>query len=159
MIHRQYELFGSAIGAEIDDSVYREKAETAIKDFTDRYPGASFAIGETLNGDTFEIALSLLRSDCRVPEIYGTVSGENFVYVKRIAEISPETRIYTNLSPSMIYYDCSEQAVDVTIGADAAYYHPDAPNVAWNQDVQPFGYAAVEHLYKALSDAMDRREN
>ena len=159
MIHRQYELFGSAIGAEIDDSVYREKAETAIKDFTDRYTGASFAIGETLNGDTFEIALSLLRSGCRVPEIYGTVSGENFVYVKRIAEISPETRIYTNLSPSMIYYDCSEQAVDVTIGADAAYYHPDAPNVAWNQDVQPFGYAAVEHLYKALSDAMDRREN
>ncbi|MGI6206437.1 MAG: nitrogenase component 1 [Anaerovoracaceae bacterium] len=157
MIHRQYELFGSAAGIKIDDSEYFEKAEEAVRRFTDKYPGASAAVGETLNGDTFELSLSLIRSGCRVPEIYGTVSGENFVYIKKIAELSPDTRIYTNLSPSMIYYDCSEIPVDVTIGADAAYYHPDAPNVAWNQDVQPFGYAAVEHLYSELCGALDGR--
>ena len=156
-IRRQYELFGSAVGAEIDDADYLRRAEKTVNDFSEKYHGISAAVGETLNGDTFEIALSLLRSGCCVPEIFGTVSGENFVYIKRIAEISPETRIYTNLSPTMLFYDCSDQPVDVTIGADAAYYHPDAPNVPWNSDIQPFGYAAAEHLYRALDDALEGR--
>jgi nitrogenase molybdenum-cofactor synthesis protein NifE len=50
----------------------------------------------------------------------------------------------------MLYYDCSAARADVTLGKDAAYYHPGSPNLPWNQDVQPFGYAGVTALYGAL---------
>lgn len=155
-VHRQYELFASAAGIKIDDEKYMEEAESAVRRFDEKYPETAFSVGESLNGNTFEIALSLLRGGHRVPEIYGTVTGENFVYIRKIAEISPETRIYTNLSPSMMYYDSGEAEVDVTIGMDAEFYQPDAPNVAWRQEVQPFGYAAVKELYRELYDAMER---
>ena len=155
-IHRQYELFAAGTGMKIDDQVYRMEAEKEVKKFCDQYPGTTFAVGETLNGESFEIALSLLRYGHKISEIYGTVTAENFVYIKKIAELSPGTRIYTNLSPSMMYYDCSEAPADVTIGADAAYYQPDAPNVPWNQEVQPFGYAAVTHLFRQLYEAREK---
>ena len=49
------------------------------------HPDASFAVGEWMNADPFELALALARYGFRVPEIYGTLSGENFVYVKQLA--------------------------------------------------------------------------
>ena len=56
--------------------------------FKELYPDASFAVGEWMNGDPFELALGTgTTMDFRVPEIYGTLSGENFVYVKQLAAI------------------------------------------------------------------------
>ena len=157
-IHRQYELFAAGVGINIDDRIYQEQAQKEIRKFGEKYPGTTFAVGETLNGEPFEIALSLLRYGHKVSEIYATVTAENFVYIKKIAELSPQTRIYTNLSPSMMYYDCSEAPADMTIGADAAYYQPDAVNVPWNQEVQPFGYAAVRHLFRQLYEAREMED-
>lgn len=156
-IQRQYELLGGALGVTIDDRKYYERAETVVKQFGEDYPQTTFAIGECLNAGSFELALALLRYGHQVSEIYGTVSAENFVYIKKIAEISPKTRIYTNLSPSMLYYDCGEGDVDITIGKDAEYYHPGCPNVPWNQERQPFGYAGLIHLFEELTEARRKK--
>lgn len=157
-IHRQYELFGAALGVTIDDQVYYDQAKEAVDIFNEAYPHTSFAIGECLNADTFELALALLRYGHEVKEIYGTVTPEKVVYIKKIAKLSPQTKIYTNLSPSMIYYDCGESKVDVTIGMDANYYHPGCAHVSWNTERQPFGYSGLRHLFEELKTAMDRRD-
>ena len=52
--------------------------------------------------------------------------------------------------PTIIYYDHKESGVTTTIGKDACYYHPDAENVMWNEEVQPYGYAGVKHLCEKL---------
>lgn len=75
-------------------------------------------------------------------------------YIKMLAEISPETRIYTNLEPSMLYYDSSELPCDFTIGIDAGYYHPDAPNVPWNLEVQPWGYNGLIRLIEEIEGVL-----
>lgn len=156
-IHRQYELFGAALGKKIEDDAYFAKAQQTVEKFGEKFPGTTFAIGEWMNGNPFELALALLRYGHRVAEIYGTVTKENFIYIKKIAGRSPQTRIYTNLSPTMLYYDCSESRVDLTIGQDAGYYHPDAVNVPWNQERQPFGYAGLSQLFTELLAAAERR--
>jgi len=158
-IHRQYELLGGALGVAIDDQIYFDQAKKAVDDFTGKYPNTTFAIGECLNAGSFELALALLRYGHRVSEIYGTVSAENFIYIEKIAQISPQTKIYTNLSPTMIHYDCSDGVADITIGKDAEYYHPYSVNVPWNQERQPFGYSGLRHLFEELSEAMERRGN
>ena len=130
------------------------KERRSVRRFADKHAGCSIAVGEMLNANAFELALALTKYGFRVPELYTNVAPEDFVYIKRLAEISPDTKVYTNLSPTMMYYDCSTADVDLTIGKDAEYYHPDSPNVPWNEEKQPFGYAGVTELFRQMSRAL-----
>ena len=113
-------------------------------------PDASFAIGECMNGDPLEMALAMIKYGFKVPEIYGTLTAENFIYLNQLSQLSPETKVFSNMEPTMLYYDPEKSGVNMTIGKDAGYYHPDQPNVIWNQDRQPYGYAGVTRLFETL---------
>ena len=111
-----------------------------------------------MNGNPFELACALVREGFAVREIFGTISKDSFIWLGILAKLSPKTRIYSNLHPSMLHYgrqEAEKTGVTVTIGRDAGWYHPEVPNVAWITDVQPFGYTAVTGLFRALSDAME----
>jgi nitrogenase molybdenum-cofactor synthesis protein NifE len=149
-IASQYAAFGAALGVEFDDELPRKAALKALAKFQESHPDAAFAIGEWMNGDPFELALALVSYGFKVPEIYGTLTGENFVYVRQLAKLSPKTKVFSNLEPSMLYYDGKESGVTITIGKDAGYYHKDCPNLLWNEERQPFGYAGVRRLFEAL---------
>lgn len=153
-IHRQYELLGGALGVKIDDGKYYEDCKKAVDAFAKKHAGKKLAIGESINADPFELALAFAEMGLEVCEIYGTVSAENFFYIKKLAEKSPETEIFTNLEPSMLFYDCSESDLDFTLGKDAEYYNPDAPNVAWNVEVQPFGYDGLKTLLERIEEVI-----
>ncbi len=155
-IANQYRLLGQAIGAELDDSRYRAEAERTVADFRSRHGALTFAVGESLNADSFELSLALCEYGFRVAEIYGTVGERNFVFVKKLAQLSPETRIYSNLSPTMMNYQPSPE-VDAVIGADACYYHGDKAGLGFNGEAQPFGYRGVEMLFAGLDRAIDER--
>ena len=154
-IQKQYHIFAKALGVEIDDSAYYAEADQAVQDFASAHAGLSFAIGEMMNGNSFELALALARYGFGVAEIYGNLLPADFVYLKQLVELSPETQVFSNLSPSMIYYEKKGRAVDITIGKDAAYYHPDKVNILWTEEPQPFGYAGVTKLFHQLKAAMD----
>lgn len=157
-IRKQYELFAAALHVTIDDEKWYREAEAAVRDFTECYPDTEFVVGEWLNADPFELSLALIRYGHRVSEIYGTVTGTNFVYIRKIAALSPYTRIYTNLSPTMLNYNITGSGAACSIGKDAAYYHPDSVNVAWNEENKPFGYRGLAKLFQELKSAMDRAE-
>ena len=156
-IARQYELFASAIGAEIDFGSYEAQAREAVESFMEKHRGLKVAVGEWMNGDAFELSLALIRAGLEVTDIFGTITNENFVYIKRIAGLRPETRIYSNLSPTMLNYACAEGRLDLTIGKDAAYYHPGCPNVPWNDENKPFGFAGVTELFARMEKALEER--
>ena len=157
-IGSQYRAFGKVLGVTFDDQAAAESAQKAVDAFRVQYPEASFAVGECMNGDAFELSLALVRYGFKVPEIYGTITAENFIYIKQLAAISPETRVYSNMEPTMLYYDGENSGVNMAIGKDAAYYHQNCPNVMWNQDRQPYGYAGVRRLFEALTEAENRWE-
>lgn len=153
-IRSQYRLLGQAIGAETDDSAFYDAAKKAIEDFRRKYGELSFAIGECVNADSFELALALVEYGFKVSEIYGTVGERNFVFVKRLAQVSPQTRIFSNLSPTMLNYE-RRTKIDAVIGVDALYYHPDLRGTEFNDEVQPFGYQAVKLLFERLDKALE----
>lgn len=155
-IRNQYRLLGQAIGAELDDEEYCSAAEKAVADFKEKYGPLNFAVGENLNADSFELSLALLRYGFKVGEIYGTVTERNFVFVKKIAELSPETRIYSNLSPTMLFYE-EKGDIDAVIGSDAVYYHSNTAGVHFNEETQPFGYRGVILLFEKLDKAISER--
>lgn len=151
-IRNQYRLLGQALGAELDDTEFYETARKTVDDFRDRYGKPEFAVGEIQNGDPIEMALMLIEEGFAVKEIFATIGELNFRFLKKLAELSPETKIYSNLSPTMLHY--KEEKVDVYIGADCEYYHPETPGIDWCDDSQPFGYDGVIKLFERLADKL-----
>lgn len=153
-IESQYRAFANVLYTKLDDARFRDEAVRAVQAFFDAHGPLTFAIGECMNGNPFELACALVSYGMHVSELYATVTNASFVYLKRLGKESPETRVFSNLEPTMLYYDSAQAHADVTIGRDAAYYHPGCPNVAWNSDVQPFGYAGLIALLAALDEAL-----
>ena len=153
-IHNQYMSLANAIGVTFDDSEQYAGAKKTVEDFREKYGELNFAIGEFLNADSFELAWALLSYGFSVSEIYGTVGERNFVFVKAIARLSPDTKIFSNLSPTMLDYEPSGRKIDMCIGNDAGYYHADVPTVDWNEERQPFGYAGLKLLFEKLGEAL-----
>ena len=153
-IQNQYHALGNVLGVTFDDAAYKAKAEEALEKFRKKCPDASFAIGECLNADPFELALALMKYGFSVPEIYGTITVENFTYIRSLAKLSPETKVFSNMEPTMIYYDPAKSGVNLAIGKDACYYHPGCPYVMWNGEEQPYGYAGVRRLFEELLEVV-----
>ena len=153
-ISSQYKALASVAGIDINDSEEKAEADEAVARLKNAYPDLKFNIGECTNANAFELALSLARMGFKVDEIYATLAPENFVYVKNLALLSPDTKIYCNMEPTMLYYKISQSDADITIGKDARFYCPDTPNVAWNQDTRPFGYQGVRDLMNKAYDSL-----
>ena len=153
-IHAQYMALAQALNVAFDDEKFYSESAKIIKNFKDNFGNLRFAVGEWLNADSFELALSLAEMGLQVNEIYGTIGESNFVYLKKLAAISPETRVYSNLSPTMLYYDKREAKIDFAIGQDAMYYHADKPGIKWNSEVRQFGYQAVNDLFSAIGEVL-----
>ena len=158
-IHTQYQALGQVLQTTVDDSRWYEAAKETVAYIKRQYSGTTVAIGEMQNGNAFEMALALTRYGFCVREIYANLSGDDFVYLRHLQKLSPDTRVYSNLSPSMLYYDGSRHPVDITIGKDAAYYHDDSAHVFWDEEIQPFGYAGVLALLRKLDAAWKGRNS
>lgn len=149
-IGSQYQAFGAALGIEFHAEEQKKQAQEAIESFRKVCPDPVFAVGECANADPFELSLALVKYGFKVAEIYGTITGENFIYIRQLKKLSPQTKIFSNMEPTMLYYDPTESGVTLTIGKDACYYHPNTKGIHWNEERQPFGYAGVRRLFEAL---------
>ena len=153
-IGSQYQAFGAALGIEFHAEEQKKQAQEAIERFREVCPDPVFAVGECANADPFELSLALVKYGFKVAEIYGTITGENFIYIRQLKKLSQQTKIFSNMEPTMLYYDPSESGVTLTIGKDACYYHPNTKGIHWNEERQPFGYAGVRRLFEALKQAV-----
>ena len=153
-IGSQYQAFGAALGIEFHAEEQKKQAQKAIESFRKVCPDPVFAVGECANADPFELSLALVKYGFKVAEIYGTITGENFIYIRQLKKLSPQTKIFSNMEPTMLYYDPTESGVTLTIGKDACYYHPNTQGLHWTEERQPFGYAGVRRLFEALELAV-----
>ena len=153
-IGSQYQAFGAALGIEFHAEEQKKQAQEAIESFRKVCPDPVFAVGECANADPFELSLALVKYGFKVAEIYGTITGENFIYIRQLKKLSQQTKIFSNMEPTMLYYDPTESGVTLTIGKDACYYHPNTKGIHWNEERQPFGYAGVRRLFEALKQAV-----
>lgn len=156
-IGSQYQAFGAALGIEFHAEEQKKQAQEAIESFRKVCPDPVFAVGECANADPFELSLALVKYGFKVAEIYGTITGENFIYIRQLKKLSPQTKIFSNMEPTMLYYDPAESGVTLTIGKDACYYHPNTKGIHWNEERQPFGYAGVRRLFEALELAVTKQ--
>ncbi|MCI2062995.1 MAG: nitrogenase component 1 [Eubacteriaceae bacterium] len=148
-IRKQYELFGAALGAAFDLDEYYGRAEAAGAMLQKKCGGASFAIGQVVNGNPVEMALALTKLGLDVKEVFANIGAEDFPYIRELAERAPEMKLYSTLSPTMMNYSCGGE-VDISLGIDASFYYPHSVNIRWNSEIQPFGYMGFVHFAEAV---------
>lgn len=156
-IHTQYQALGRTLGVSVEDTVWWEQAKEIVSEIKQRCAGIRVSIGEMQNGNAYEMALALTKYGFAVKEIFANISENDYVYIRHLTELTPLTKVYSNLSPSMIYYEDGHEHIDVTIGKDCSYYHPHAVHVHWDEDIQPFGYAGVISLLKRIQFSLRER--
>lgn len=152
-IHNQYKLLKDTLKIDFDDTVFYEETKKLIIDFKRKHGELKFAVGEILNGDAIEISLMLIKEGFKVECIFATIGELNFKFLKALAELSPDTKIYSNLSPTMLNYEKDD--IDIFIGSDCKYYYPDKPGIEWCDNTEPFGYRAVNDLFEALDNVLN----
>ncbi|MBQ3863874.1 MAG: hypothetical protein II790_07530, partial [Schwartzia sp.] len=157
-IGSQYKSLARVLGADYKEPSMKNEAEMAVAELLAVTPKPVFAIGSRLNANAFELSLALVRYGAEVAEIYGDPQPQDFSYIRRLAEISPNTRIYSNLSPTMAGYDEEKSRVTVAVGRDAVYYHENAVHVPWSDEIQPFGFSAVRDFCRAVISACEGKE-
>lgn len=153
-IQKQYKLLGEALGIKLDDAKYLKETQSLIKNFKAGHPSLTFSVGQSLNANPFELSASLLSYGYSVCDIFASYGSADLPFIFEIAQQSPDTRIYSGISPKMYYYN-AEGKVDITIGKDGAYYHPDAVNVPFCSDIQPFGYCGVNSLFSEIDTILE----
>lgn len=152
-IHRQYRLFASAIGVTFGDAAFYDQACTVRDHFSQTHSGTRFAIGEMCNANPYELACTLIQMGMEVPYIFSNLTEYDFPYIRRLAKLSPDTKVYTGIDPSMVHYK-EVDGVDVAIGKDAGQYVPSVPVVEWNSEKQPFGFHGFVGLMNELEEAL-----
>ena len=152
-IKTQYIGLNTVLGTSFGYEKYYETAIKEAEDFKTRYEGASVAIGECLNADSIELALTLIKYGINVKELYTTVGEGNYPFLKRLAALSPDTRIYSNLSPTMLAYKRNTH-LDAVIGVDAMYYHSGIKGIQFNTEEQPFGFDGFRKLISELGGVL-----
>lgn len=153
-IHTQYRILAATLNVGWNDSTYLCRAQKAVNGFCRAHQGIKISLGSRLNANPFELALAMTRYGLHVQEILCAPGSQDFFYLKKLAELSPHTKIYNHLAPIMLDFP-TDAPVDLAIGKDAAYYHPEAAAVYWHDEIQPFGYSAVQKLFTAMGKAWE----
>lgn len=130
----------------------KAEAENRILDFVHDHSGLRLGIGEAVNGNDLELALTFLEAGADVRYAFKNILTEyDLGIIERIADIRPEFRILSGVHPSMI--SGGIEKADVIIGLDAGYFSPGSISVCWNTEKQTFGYSGIN----ALLDEVERR--
>lgn len=155
-IEHQYKLFAAALGTTFDDTSFKKEADDAITAIRKISHNVTLSIGSVVNANPFELALSLMEYGFTIKTIFSEPDKDDYTYIERIGERDPKVIVYPPLSPSMINFTTGEE-VDFTIGLDTSYYYPETPNLAWNQEIQPFGYTGLRDFLQALRTLIEGR--
>lgn len=154
-VANQYRALARTLGANLSGRTsYEWTTLQQIEMFCRYHKDIHFAIGSRLNGNSFDLALAFVRCGLTVEEIFANPRAGDAYYLRELGRLSPDTRIYTNLSPSMVNYRPEESGVTFAIGEDAIWYHPGIRGIAWNEEIQPFGFAAIHNLFGAMAAAL-----
>ncbi len=149
-VQRQYRALAQALNLPLETDLGYVRAKDAIEKLQKTHPSLRFNVGESMNGNPFEMSAALVKYGFRVGEIYGNPTAEDFCYLQFLAEKSPATQVLSNMEPTMLYYDSSTCPCDVTLGKDAAFYQPEAKHIRFSEDEQPYGYAGIRRLMEEI---------
>ena len=152
-IGRQYGMLAAALGEKIDVLDLQEEADRKVQAFREKAAGKTCVIGQMLNANPFELACSLTALSLKVKAVIAIPTAEDTPYIRMLAKVSPDTEVYTGISPTMLNYR-EDLKANLTIGNDIGGYFPEAAHLDFNDEVQPFGFRGLTELLRQAGEVL-----
>lgn len=139
----QYAKIGEALGRNLDTTAAEKAARQAAAPLLDALRGKTIAIGCSINGSPYDLALALVDAGLTVETIFGrgTFKPYEWKLIERLREIAPHIRVYNVSHPNLCGETAAFDQVDVAYGVDAGIFCAKAVNVPLSRyQEQHYGY-------------------
>ncbi|WP_161598316.1 nitrogenase component 1 [Pseudodesulfovibrio senegalensis] len=156
-IREQYARIAEAVGRSLDIDRYEQDARQAAEPMFEELRGKSVAVGCSINGSPFELALALLENGVDVDTLFarGTIKPYEWDLVARLREIRPEIMVYNASHPALCGQIEPFDHVEVAYGVDAGIYCANAANVPLSRyQEQKYGFEATLWMLEQTREAL-----
>lgn len=155
-IAREYDALGEFLNTTLDYQPFEARARQKMADFARRRRGARIAVGESVCGSPFDIALLLLSLGIQVPFVFrDRLQPWDAPALAQLAQQAPELPIYSGVHPETARWAEALPRADLALGLDAGYFCPQGVSVAWPWEKAWFGFEALEALLDLLEEGLD----
>jgi nitrogenase molybdenum-cofactor synthesis protein NifE len=159
-ITRLYHELGNFLGRSLDVERYRRETIDIARDYRYKLGPLRIAVGQAVNANSFELARALIHYGFNVPYIFTDVILEtDREHVAWLREHAPLTTVYTNSHAPMVDFRKKPLSVDLAIGFDAGYYCSGAKTAPLGLETQPFGYSAVQYLFREMEKTLEAEQD
>ncbi|NJB68203.1 nitrogenase molybdenum-cofactor synthesis protein NifE [Desulfobaculum xiamenense] len=157
-IREQYGLISEAIGRALPIDDREQEARRAAEPLLADLRGKKTAVGCSINGSPFELALFLVQNGLSVDTIFarGTIKPYEWELVERLRAVKPDIMVYNASHPALCGRTESFDDVELAYGVDAGIYCVNAANVPLSRyQEQKYGYEATLWMLEQTHEALE----
>lgn len=155
-ISEGYRSLEKALNITIDDSAYKARAEEMLRQGAVALKDKHIAIGKSIRGNIFELARTLSSYGYHIDVlIKNKITPNDVDNIRWLADNMPHIQVYAGDHPTQIYMRDHHEPLDIAIGADAAYFYPEAKAIHYPAGKEIFGYQGIISLVQELMQAAE----
>jgi nitrogenase molybdenum-cofactor synthesis protein NifE len=157
-IKDQYVKIGEAVGRSLDTDGFEQAARQAAEPMLETLRGKSVAVGCSINGSPFELALFLIESGVNVETLFarGTIKPYEWALLEKLRAIKPDIWVYNASHPALCGQTKPFDSVEVAYGVDAGIFCANAANVPLSRyQEQKYGFEATGWMLEQTREALD----
>ena len=155
-ISEEYRSLEKALNITIDDAAYKATAEEKLRQGAVALKDKHIAIGKSIRGNIFELARTLSSYGYHIDVlIKNKITPNDVDNIRWLADNMPHIQVYAGDHPTQIYMRDHHEPLDIAIGADAAYFYPEAKAIHYPAGKEIFGYQGIISLVQELMQAAE----
>lgn len=157
-IREQYEHIGEVVGRPLAVERIETDAREAARSMLDSLRGKSVAVGCSINGSPFELALFLVDQGVNVNTLFarGTIKPYEWGFIEQLGAVKPDIQVYNASHPALCGQTAPFDDVEVAYGVDAGMFCLNAVNVPLSRyQEQKYGYEATLWMLDQTREAME----
>lgn len=157
-IDGEYAKMSAVLGRELDATAWRKNAEAVAAPLVERLRDKTLAVGCSINGSPYELALALLEFGLDVRAIFarGTFKPYEWGLIERLREQAPDVLVYNVSHPNLCGETQAFDGIDVAYGVDAGLFCARAANVPLSRyQEQKYGYENAVWMLEQTCAALD----
>jgi nitrogenase molybdenum-cofactor synthesis protein NifE len=157
-IREQYGLIGEAVGRSLAIDKIEADAREAARPMLDVLRGKNVAVGCSINGSPFELALFLTDQGVNVETLFarGTIKPYEWKLIEQLRAARPDIQVYNASHPALCGQTEPFDHVQVAYGVDAGMFCANAANVPLSRyQEQKYGFEATLWMLDQTREAME----
>ncbi len=157
-IHEQYAKISEAVGRPLALEAYEQAARKVADPMLAELRGKSAAVGCSINGSPFELALFLVENGVKVDTLFarGTIKPYEWGLIEQLRTVKPDILVYNASHPALCGQTAPFDDVEIAYGVDAGMFCVNAANVPLSRyQEQKYGFEATVWMLEQTREALE----